>query len=410
MARLRCPECDAVVKIPADYDRPSIRCPDCEIRIPVGIDEDAIMPAKRSKPRPTRRAESGPFMTADQIWALVIVAIGVLCLLAGIFVRGALQGALFVCAVAPIVGYIMGLVRASQAGHSISIDYLDSLGGIRFVIILLFLGLYILGYLALWFIAQVKTAGDRPRVALPWVLMPVYSFFLFFATIFVAFWHVPRLPRDAHGNVIARQEELPPVPKIARPALIVAPKAEAPKVEVPILAAPKVAEKPPEPKNAPAPNVVGIDEEKSTIRYLSDMQETIVRDGPWPFGKNGRTGLKGEVPIKVAGVASPHGLGMHPPRGIPGVTSYRLERTATTFKTGVAINDGGSGIFGAIYFEVLGDGRTLWLASFKETGKVEECAVDVTDVDVLELRVSCKNLFEHLHGVWLEPRVVLLKK
>src|SRR5262249_49651760 len=73
-------------------------------------------------------------------------------------------------------------------------------------------------------------------------------------------------------------------------------------------------------------------------RFLSDLQEFDVRYGPWPFTKGGIG--NGKDPIKVGGVLSPHGLGMHPPNSPEyAAAKYRLGKEAELFKATVAIND-----------------------------------------------------------------------
>src|SRR6266403_969449 len=49
MPRVTCPECDKVLKVAADFDRPFIRCPGCKCKIPWGGDEKA---AKGDQARP----------------------------------------------------------------------------------------------------------------------------------------------------------------------------------------------------------------------------------------------------------------------------------------------------------------------------------------------------------------------
>jgi hypothetical protein len=141
---------------------------------------------------------------------------------------------------------------------------------------------------------------------------------------------------------------------------------------------------------------------------LADLPEFDARWGPWPFVKNGTVG--NGRPIQVKGVASSHGLGMHPPDP-PGYAAvkYRLNRQAAVFAAAVALNDTATDpkAGSAAVFEVFGDGRRLWeSAPVGKAGQPQECRVDVRGVDVLELRVRAEGLYWSLHAVWVEPRIL----
>src|SRR5262249_54309363 len=85
---------------------------------------------------------------------------------------------------------------------------------------------------------------------------------------------------------------------------------------------------------------------------------------------------------------------------------YRLAGTATAFEAKVAINDGSSFPPRGVYFEVFGDGKPLWksLLVKRDTGP-EECVVDVTGVDILELRVTAEGNEKEALAVWVDPFV-----
>jgi hypothetical protein len=150
---------------------------------------------------------------------------------------------------------------------------------------------------------------------------------------------------------------------------------------------------------------------KGPVRFLSEMPEFDVVPGEWPF-------RKGDVgdgkPIEVAGVRSPHGLGMHPPHAVfgkPGYAAvkYRLNKQAELLKATVAINDTTKWCFSPATFTVLGDGKQLWRSNeiTHQAARSQECAVPVKGVDVLELRVQVANGQVGVHAVWVEPRVYL---
>lgn len=141
--------------------------------------------------------------------------------------------------------------------------------------------------------------------------------------------------------------------------------------------------------------------------FLSDMPEFDVKQGPWPFAKNGDFGGQGGK-MKVEGIPSPHGLGIHAPTtGYAGV-KYHLYKQAAIFKAKTALNDGCSFTIGSCHFEVVSNGRVLWKSkTISKEKQVEECNVDVTNVDVLELRVVNPDIVNHgIQAVWFEPRVL----
>jgi hypothetical protein len=163
-------------------------------------------------------------------------------------------------------------------------------------------------------------------------------------------------------------------------------------------------------------------------RYLSEMEEFDVQVAEGPpgvprFAKNGNLGLGEGDPrydygrIKVDGKNSPHGLTMNPNAEAYASVKYRLGKTAHTFLASVALDDsaGGSGLppgVGAIptplTFQVRGDGTLLWQSKpVAILRNVQECNVDVSGVDVLELRVLCPGLGDNAYAVWLEPQVLL---
>jgi eukaryotic-like serine/threonine-protein kinase len=141
-------------------------------------------------------------------------------------------------------------------------------------------------------------------------------------------------------------------------------------------------------------------------RFLTNLKEFDVIAGQWPV-KKGDCG--DGHPIKVHGILSPHGLGMHPPVN-PAYASakYHLYKEADLFKATVAINDTTNWCWSPATFTVLGDGKELWQSKqiAHNHARSQECQVLMRGVDVLELRVQCVNLNQGLHAVWVEPRVL----
>lgn len=162
---------------------------------------------------------------------------------------------------------------------------------------------------------------------------------------------------------------------------------------------------PPAP-DVPLPPVRELFAQKPRV-YLSDLEEFGAQTGPWAFSKNGRNG--DGKPIRVDGTLSPKGLSMHPPWA-PGFASvrYRLGKQAALFRAMVAINETSNWCWSPAIFTVLGDGKPLWQSGWiaHNHGHSEKCSVDVSGVDVLELRVHCVNGADGDHAVWVEPRLL----
>jgi hypothetical protein len=109
----------------------------------------------------------------------------------------------------------------------------------------------------------------------------------------------------------------------------------------------------------------------------------------------------------VNGKKYPKGLGLHA-NDPPATATYRLARTASVFRTTVAFADSNAGqVTGPTHFEVYGDGKLLWKSKAITTHRqTDDCLIDVTGVDVLELRVGHKGSRYGAHAVWLDPILV----
>jgi hypothetical protein len=147
---------------------------------------------------------------------------------------------------------------------------------------------------------------------------------------------------------------------------------------------------------------------QNSVAFLADLPEFDVKDGAWPFTKDGGIGNNKDK-IKVKGKPSPKGLGMHPPAA-PEFASvkYRLGKQAEVFKTTVAIDDTATFCFTPAIFTILGDGKELfrskWIAH--NPSRTQDCSVSVKGVDVLELRVGCVGHNSGVHAVWVDPRLL----
>jgi serine/threonine-protein kinase len=148
--------------------------------------------------------------------------------------------------------------------------------------------------------------------------------------------------------------------------------------------------------------------------FLSDMKDFNFQGVA--FGKNGHLNHNGnnnlggnsaETRIIVKGVISKKGLSTLAPSVGAASVCYHLNRQYSTFKSGVALHDGGWFSGSKITFTVMGDGKVLWQS--KKIGAHDEypqdCSVSVAGVDVLELQVTCTSSNNGVWPVWLDPRV-----
>jgi hypothetical protein len=140
--------------------------------------------------------------------------------------------------------------------------------------------------------------------------------------------------------------------------------------------------------------------------YLADLHAFATKPGPWPLAV-GNVGDETATPIKVNGTAYPKGLGLHA-NNPPATASSRLSKTANVFRATAAFADNNDGkVTGPTHFEVYGDGKLLWKSKVITTrGQTDNCLIDVTGVDVLELRTGHKGSHWGAHAVWLDPILV----
>jgi S1-C subfamily serine protease len=147
--------------------------------------------------------------------------------------------------------------------------------------------------------------------------------------------------------------------------------------------------------------------------FCSELKTEKVKNGAWPVTKGGRMGNKAiemqpeNAPIVVKGERCPEGIAMHPPAfDNDASVEFRLGGKAKRFLSRVALNDTAARPQGRGVFSVYGDGRELWKSGeIGRTGQVETCDIDVTGVEVLELRTTKLGSPQFMHMVWLDPRV-----
>jgi hypothetical protein len=135
--------------------------------------------------------------------------------------------------------------------------------------------------------------------------------------------------------------------------------------------------------------------------YLRDMRPFDSREG-----NNGWAG----VSVTFEGHPSPHAVVIEP--GFGGTVArrrYALGKQARVFRSGVGFTDDPNGYrrtFSPAVFVVLGDGKELWTSkAIGENGLSDECTLDVSNVEVLELRVRRGWGLGFSAPVWIEPRV-----
>jgi hypothetical protein len=161
--------------------------------------------------------------------------------------------------------------------------------------------------------------------------------------------------------------------------------------------------------------------------YVCDLHETQRSVGFGALGKNGDLGydpgngpggpvdsagnaVGGDRRIIVKGVLAKKGLSMHArSRGLS-FARYQLDGKYTSFHSEAAANDSvrpntRGMVNSPMTFSVVGDGRELWRSQpIQRAGESEPCAVDVTGVRQLEVRVYCDDAGA-AHAVWVDPYV-----
>jgi hypothetical protein len=155
--------------------------------------------------------------------------------------------------------------------------------------------------------------------------------------------------------------------------------------------------------DAPARPPFAVDpklEAAGTVFYLHDLQafDCLQKEDGWAA-----------VKVLFEGRHSPHAVVVNP--GFGGSVArrrYALGKQARVFKSGVGFSDDPNGYRRQIdpaVFVVLGDGKELWRSKpIIQNGMSAECAVDVSNVAVLELRVLGGGL-RFAAPVWIEPRL-----
>lgn len=104
---------------------------------------------------------------------------------------------------------------------------------------------------------------------------------------------------------------------------------------------------------------------------------------------------------------SEHGIFMHPHNKSSAHIVYRLVRKFRTFTGAAGISDRlDDRAFSDQTFTIFGDGKQLWKSRpLREISASQDFQVDVSGVDLLELRIDCHGSSGKAHAVWYAPHV-----
>jgi hypothetical protein len=161
---------------------------------------------------------------------------------------------------------------------------------------------------------------------------------------------------------------------------------------------------------APAPGEetpVGREADTPTKLYLSKVGG-FDWAGYGGLGKGTTTADTPTFKTVVNGVKHPLSLGMHPYSHNHSQVRYRLRGLkARWFTSSVAVDDSaGKGPESPLTFVVSGDGKTLWTSKPVQLARTtQECRIDVSGIDLLELRVNCPGGNNGAAAVWLDPYI-----
>lgn len=159
---------------------------------------------------------------------------------------------------------------------------------------------------------------------------------------------------------------------------------------------------------SPREEVTSTDSRHSSETTFLRALPTVTRRN-WPYYPPPLA--DGTVPgtsIEVDGRPSPNGIFMHPPArwGEEASLTVLLGGEYHRFHARVGLADGTPGCESPCIFRVLGDGKELWRSRpVRSPADAQNCLIDVSGVQQLELAVSCSGPSEGAHAVWIEPRV-----
>jgi hypothetical protein len=134
-----------------------------------------VLPTTVSLRPDGRPAASSPGWS-DLLPAGLVAGASLLLLVPLLFLPRFVIATVLVGFVVSLVGFLNGCLRAREAGSVADFDYLAGLGPFRWIIVIGLCGLYALGYLLLWTIAQIRAAALSPKRLLPWLGLQVFGF------------------------------------------------------------------------------------------------------------------------------------------------------------------------------------------------------------------------------------------
>ena len=103
--------------------------------------------------------------------------------------------------------------------------------------------------------------------------------------------------------------------------------------------------------------------------------------------------------LELNGVLYPKGLYAHS----PALYTFKLSKRWKTFKATVGLRDGAH-MEGSARFTVLGDGKTLYESSALRKRQQENFNIDVSNVDILELKTEGTEGHNHNSwAIWVNP-------
>lgn len=142
--------------------------------------------------------------------------------------------------------------------------------------------------------------------------------------------------------------------------------------------------------------------------FLSEIPEGETKVVHFGFGK----GTVNGTPIRsiIDGRPSPHGLAMHPGDGPDDqcFAKYKLPAGCKRFTAIVTLDQSGSFAHCGIGFEVIADGRSVWKSQTIDKGhQSESCDIPITGCRNLELRTCTVSAAFGGHAVWIEPRIAV---
>ncbi|ETM42109.1 hypothetical protein L914_12188 [Phytophthora nicotianae] len=158
--------------------------------------------------------------------------------------------------------------------------------------------------------------------------------------------------------------------------------------------------------------------------FLSSMREHHFSVGYGTLGKGSQLGyasngdpnnLSGNAPptgstlIHINGEAKQRCLSTHPPSHGDAYVIYDLSEAYHLIRGAVAINDDTRneilqtrGV--SLVFKIFGDDKLLWQSKqMSETHQIEPFEVNVNNVRMLELKVSCSGSNHCAHAIWVDP-------